>query len=145
MPNEQIAAAKLLGVTLVPGDINAPPEFDAAAAAIARERPDALLLANNAVNIVLRKKILAFAIAHKLPTIAGGPHYGAMMSYGPDLADNFRIAATYVDKILKGAKPAELPVEQPTKLELIINLNIAKAIGIKIPQSMLILADEVIE
>ena len=95
-----------------------------------------------------RLRIVDFATKNRLPLIAGDRHWteaGALISYGPDMADTWRRAATYVDKILKGAKPAELPVEQPMKFEFIINLKTAKALGLTIPQSVLVRADQVIE
>jgi putative ABC transport system substrate-binding protein len=96
----------------------------------------------------LRTQISELALKSGLPTISGyreGPEAGGLMSYGPSLPDLWRRAVTYVDKILKGAKPAELPVEQPTKFELVINLKTAKALGLTIPQSLLLRADEVIQ
>ena len=96
----------------------------------------------------LRKQISELALKSGLPTISGyreGPEAGGLMSYGPSLSDLWRRAVTDVDKILKGAKPAELPVEQPTKFELIINLKTAKALGLTIPQSLLLRTDQVIE
>jgi ABC-type uncharacterized transport system substrate-binding protein len=96
----------------------------------------------------LRKQISELALRNGLPTISGyreGPGAGLLMSYGPSLSDLWRRAAGYVDKILKGAKPADLPVEQPTKFELVINLKTAKALGLTIPRSLLQRADQVIE
>ena len=95
-----------------------------------------------------RRQIAELAAKNRLPSIATHREYaeaGGLMSYGPNLADNFRRAATYVDKIFKGAKPGDLPVEQPTKFELVINRKTAKALGLTIPQSLLISADKVIE
>jgi ABC-type uncharacterized transport system substrate-binding protein len=95
-----------------------------------------------------RARIVELSIKNRLPMIYGSRDHaeaGALMSYGPDLVDNYRRAATYVDKILKGAKPADLPVEQPTKFELVFNLKTAKQIGLVIPQSMLYRADKVIK
>ena len=95
-----------------------------------------------------RRRLVDLAANNRLPTMYSyrlDVEVGGLMSYGPDLADSFRRAATYVDKILKGAKPADLPVEQPTKFELVINLKTAKALGLTIPQSVLGRADQVIE
>ena len=143
--DEQTAAARALGINLIPVEVNSPQEFESATAAILRERPDALLLANNPMNIVLRQQWAEFATAHKLPSVAGARGMGAMISYGPSPADMYKHAAIYVGKILNGAKPRDLPVEQPTTLELIINLKTAKALGLTIPQSLLLRSDEVIE
>ena len=143
--SKQAAAARKLGIALISVEINVPEDFANATATIVRERPDALLLANTPPNLLLRHQLVEFAITHKLPTVAGSAHYGALMSYGPNSSDMYRKVASYVDKIFKGAKPADLPVEQPTKLELVINRKTARAIGLAIPQSVLLRADEVIE
>jgi putative ABC transport system substrate-binding protein len=95
-----------------------------------------------------RQLVGDFAMKHRLPTVFGAKEFaeaGGLMSYAPNVPEAFRRAATYVDKILKGAKPADLPVEQPTKFELVINLKTAKALGLTIPQSVLLRADQVIE
>jgi putative ABC transport system substrate-binding protein len=95
-----------------------------------------------------RARVGASAMAHKVPTIAGNAEqvpYGLLLSYGPDFRDHFRRAAGYVDKILKGAKPGDLPIEQPTRFKLVINLKVAKALGLTVPPSLLATADEVIE
>jgi putative ABC transport system substrate-binding protein len=117
-------------------------------AAMRRERAQAAIVLGDAYTFGYREEISARAIANRLPTmweVNVLMDKGGLMSYGPDLVDNFRRAATYVDRILKGAKPGDLPIEQPTKFELIINLNTARAIGLTIPQSLLLRADEVIQ
>jgi len=141
------AAARALHVTLVHAE-HTPDEYADAFARIVHERPDALLVPNTTSNFARRRLIVDFATNNRLP----GMYYvrnfteaGGLMSYGPDFRDHFRRAATYVDKILKGAKPADLPVEQPTKFELVINLKTAKALGLTIPPSVLGRADEVID
>ena len=144
---KQSAAAQALGASLLSVELNAPLAFDRATGALVRERPDAVLLGNNPMTSLFWRELAAFAIAHRLPTMAGGREMAlvrALMSYGPSVADNFRGAAIFVDKIFKGAKPADLPVEQPTKFELVINLKTARALGLTIPQSLLLRADEVI-
>jgi putative tryptophan/tyrosine transport system substrate-binding protein len=123
-------------------------EYEVALAKMSRERMGAVILLPHPFYFRDRKQIAELALKYRLPTIyeyADYPAAGGLMSYGPSLPDNFRRAATYVDKILKGAKPADLPVEQPTKFELVINLKTAKALGLTIPQSVLARADEVIQ
>jgi putative ABC transport system substrate-binding protein len=115
---------------------------------MAREKAGAVIVGEDASLIQQRRQIAELAAKNRLPSISGYREYaeaGGLMSYGQNLADNFRRAATYVDKIFKGAKPADLPVEQPTTVELIINRKTAKALGLTIPQSLLISADKVIE
>ena len=117
-------------------------------AQILKERPGALLVLADRIFLHNRALIMDFAAKHRLPGVYAYLELveaGGLMSYGPSYADMHRRAATYVDKILKGAKPADLPVEQPTKFELVVNLKTAKALGIKIPQSVLLRADEIIE
>ena len=116
--------------------------------AIIREHPDGLLLLVDPFTISQRARIVEFAVEQQLPTIYESSDFvdvGGLISYGPNINDLFRRAATYVDKILKGAKPADLPVEQPTKFELVINMSAAKALGITFPDSILLRADKVIE
>ena len=111
-------------------------------------RPDGLAVVVDPITITAAPKIAELAAAHQLPAVYQAREFvtaGGLMSYGPSLKDNFRRAATYVDKIIKGAKPADLPVEQPTKFELIINLKTAKALGLTLPESLLARADELIE
>ena len=146
--SEQDAAAKALGVSLLRLQMNTPQDFDATIATIVRERPDALLLSPNPTNLILRNNLAEFALKQRLPTMAARREEalaGMLMSYGPSLTDESRRVAVYVDKIFKGAKPADLPIEQPTKFELVINLKTAKALGLTIPQSLLLRADEVIQ
>ena len=143
----QSAAAQALGMTLLGVELNSPQAFDTASAAALRERPDAMILGRIPVNHLSRREIAAFAIAHRWPTVCGSRDEavaGILLSYGPSFVDMFRKVGLYVDKIFKGAKPADLPVQQPTRFELVINLNAAKAIGITVPQSLLLRADEVI-
>ena len=141
------AAARALRITLIHAE-HTPDEYTDAFARIVRERPDALLVPNTTSNFARRRFIVEFATKSRL----AGMYYvrnftedGGLMSYGADFRDQFRRLAVYVDKILKGAKPADLPVEQPTKFELVINLKTAKALGLTIPPSLLARADEVIQ
>jgi putative ABC transport system substrate-binding protein len=145
---ESVGAARTLGVELQSLEIREPPDLDAALEAATGRHADALVAVEDPLTSDLRKKVAEFAIDHRLPTISGLRVFadsGALMSYGADLADIIRRSVVYVDKILKGAKPSDLPVEQPTKFELVINLKTAKALGLAIPQSLLATADEVIE
>jgi putative tryptophan/tyrosine transport system substrate-binding protein len=123
-------------------------QFDAAFARISQEKAQALYVVEDPIFFAHRANLLALASKARIPTIhelRRWPEAGALMSYGPDLHDLFRRAAFYVDRIFKGAKPADLPVEQPTKFELVVNLKTAKALGLEIPATMLALTDEVIE
>jgi len=113
-----------------------------------RAHTDAVILGENTRFRAHRRRIADLAVMHRLPMIVAAKEYaeaGGLISYGTDYPDLFRHAATYVDKILKGAKPADLPIEQPTKFELVINLKTAKALGLTIPPSLLQQADQVIE
>jgi putative ABC transport system substrate-binding protein len=141
-------AAKALGVELLFVEARSPAELDGAFAEIARKRVDSLVLFDDAMFIAESARIATLAARLKLPTMSGTsglPESGGLVSYGPNRLDLVRRAATLVDKILKGAKPANLPVEQPLKFDLVINLKTAKALGITVPQSVLISADRVIE
>jgi putative ABC transport system substrate-binding protein len=143
------AVAKSLGIVLRRVDAATPAELTTALAAIQASSAEALILPNDPMLSNERSQILNFALAHRLPTvfenILSTDQLGVLLSYGPDLMENPRLAAGYVDKILKGANPADLPVQQPTKFLLAINLKTAKAIGLTIPPRILDLADEVIE
>ena len=123
-------------------------EFDGAFTAMVQRRVGAFVLLPDPVSLSHRVEIAELASKHRLPAMYGLREHveaGGLMAYGVDLRHNCRRAATFADKILKGAKPATLPVEQPTKFELVINLKTAKALGIKIPNSILVRADRVIE
>lgn len=142
------AATKALRIDLLIVEARTPADLEGAFDEIARQPADSLLVFDDAMFISIASKISILAAKLKLPTISGIsalPENGALMSYGPDRMDMLRRAATLVDKILKGAKPADLPVEQPTKFEMVINMNAAKVLGIKIPQVVLLRADRVIE
>jgi ABC-type uncharacterized transport system substrate-binding protein len=146
---EAEAAARALGVRLQTLEARNPQEIDSAFAAMTRERAGALLIFPDPIFGNQRRQIAELAAKRRLPAIYGGtPEYaeaGGLMVYSPNILDLTRRAATYVDKILRGAKPADLPVEQPTNFELVINLKTAKALGLTIPQSLLQRADQVIQ
>src|SRR2546428_1559578 len=142
------AAAHKLGLTLKLMEVRNADALARAFAVLEKERPDALTMLFDALTTGYRRLVGDFAMKHKLPTVFGAREFaeaGGLMSYAPDIAEGFRRAAFYVDKILKGAKPGDLPVEQPTKFELVINLKTAKALGLTIPQTLLLRADQVIE
>ena len=141
-------AAPRIPVSVRPFDIRGPEDFNSVFRDIIKERLNGILVIGGPVNVIHQKRIIEFAAAQRLPAISITRDYvadGGLMSYGPNLADNIGHAATYVARILKGAKPADLPVEQPTKFELLINLKTAKALGLTIPPSLLLRADQVIE
>ena len=140
-------AARKLGVTLLSTEAQRLDDLEHAFESMIREHAAAIVLLGDAVLFTYRTEIGGMATKHRLPTISNAKEWteaGLLLSYGVGLVDLFRRAATYVDKILKGAKPADLPVEQPTKFELVINLKTAKAVGLTIPPSLLGRADEVI-
>jgi putative ABC transport system substrate-binding protein len=144
---EAKSAAPALGLAVRSVEVRDASELNVALEAFARERPEALVLADP-FTVSQRARIVEFAAEHRLPAIYENSDFveaGGLMSYGPNISDLFRRAATYVDKILKGAKPGDLPIEQPTKFELVINLKTAKALGIVVPLSLLARADEVIQ
>jgi len=141
-------AARILRVAVQPLGVREPDDFDMAFSAMTRERPDALFLVTDALTTLNRKRILDFAAEHHIPAMYEFGFLvrdGGLMSYGADSDDIFRRAAVYVDRIFKGAKPGELPVEQPTRYYLLVNLKTAKGLGLTIPQSLLLRADEVIQ
>jgi putative ABC transport system substrate-binding protein len=141
-------AARALGIALQSHEVQGPKDFGAALAAIAEERPDALLVLQDAVTMQQRNEIIDFAIQKRLPSMfqeKGWAAAGGLMSYGENLSSMYRRAAYFVDRIFKGAKPADLPVEQATKFDLVLNLRTAKAIGFTFPDSILVLADEAID
>jgi putative tryptophan/tyrosine transport system substrate-binding protein len=141
-------AAKTLGIALQSFEIRSPADLDGAFAAIREQRPDALLTLGDPLTVTIRAPLTEFARKERLPTMFTHRQFvqaGGLISYGANFPDLFRLAAGYVDKILKGANPAELPVQQATKFELFLNLETAAALGIKIPASILAAADEVIE
>ena len=141
-------AADGLGVQLQYLEVGAPKDIETAFRAVSKERADAVLVLGGPVLFSQRKQVIELALKSRLPTIYARPEYvedGGLVFYGPSYTDLFRRAATYVDKILKGAKPADLPVEQPKKFELIINLKTAKQIDVMIPPNVLVRADKVIK
>ena len=142
------AAARVLGLTLQPVSARRPDEIGDAFAAMSRARANGLIVLEDPIFMVVRVRIADLAATARLPAIYGIHEHteaGGLMSYGPSLPDLFRRAAGYVDRILKGANPADLPVERPTKFELVINLKTAKALGLTIPQSLLVRADHIIQ
>ena len=145
---EQDAAARALGVSFLRVSMNTPEEFGKATEAILAQRPDALMLSPNTTNFLKRRDLAEFAREYRLPSIAAQREHadaGALMSYGASFDAILRTTARFVDQILKGARPGDLPVEQPTKFDLIVNLKTAKALGLTMPPSLLVRADEVIQ
>ena len=145
---ETQGGAQLLGVTLHSVTIQSPDDFDPLFAAMTRDRPESLLVLADTVTVANRQRTVEFAAKNRVPAIYEARTFvdsGGLMSYGVDFADHYRRTAIYVDKILKGTKPADLPVELPTKFEFVINLKTAKALGLTIPPSLLQRADQVIE
>ena len=142
-----LGTAKALGLEVAPHEIRREEDIAPAFEAF-KAHADALYLVDNALVIANRTRIIALALSARLPTFVGNREYvqaGGLMSYGPNYSDLFRGAADFVDKILRGAKPGDLPVEQPTKFDLVVNLKTAKALGLTIPETFLTRADEVIE
>src|SRR5205085_743614 len=142
------ATEKTNSVKVSPAQASTASEIEAALVLMKQERPGALIVLPDPFFLTQARRIAELAAQHRLPTMfwdRDAVESGALMSYGQNLAEHYYRAATYVDKILKGAKPGDLPVEQPTKFELVINMKTAKTLGIKIPQSILQRADRVIE
>ena len=142
------AAGPKLSLRIQPVPVRSATEYESAFSSIVRERADGVLVLSTPLFIAGAKQLAHLATAHKLPSLFGPSHNvqaGGLMSYSPDRAEQWRGAAIYVDKILKGAKPAELPVQQPTKFELVINLKTANALSLTVPPSLLSRADKVIE
>jgi putative ABC transport system substrate-binding protein len=145
---ETQTGGQTLGIEVQSLEVRDPDDFDGTFEAARRQRPDALITVEDPLTVDHRKRIADFAVGQQLPSLHGVREFaaaGGLMSYGASLADLFRRAAGYVDKILRGAQPADLPVQQPTKFEFVINLKTAKALGLRIPDKVLALADEVIE
>jgi putative ABC transport system substrate-binding protein len=141
-------AARSLGAQVQVLDARNPDQLDSAFAAMTREHAAALLVLTDSVFVGQRQRVANLAARSRLPALYSQREFvdaGGLVSYGPSLSDMFRRAATHVDKILRGGKPSDIPVEQPTKFELVINLKTAKALGLTIPQSLLLRADEVIQ
>lgn len=148
MKNEAHGTAQALGAQLQFVEARRPEDFEGAFAAVVRERAEALLVLADSLFAFHRDRLQGLSSKNRLPAMYGEREYaeaGGLMSYGADILDNFRRSATYVDKILKGAKAADLPVQQPTKFEFIVNQKTAKTLGLKVPQSVLVRADEVIQ
>jgi len=141
-------AARALGLTIQSWEVRAGDDFDRVFAAMGKQRPDGLFVTRSRLMADSQKRIIGFALKSRLPSIFGireSVNAGGLMYYGADQAESYRRVATYVDKILKGAKPADLPVEQPTKFELVINLKTAKEIRVTIPADLVLRADKVIK
>jgi putative tryptophan/tyrosine transport system substrate-binding protein len=141
-------AAKTLGFTVQPLGVAESDDFDEAFAAMTRDPPDAILMVSDALTLLNRKRVYEYAAAHRLPAVYENDAYvrdGGLMSYGADATESYTRAASLIDRIFKGAKPADLPFEQPTRYLFVVNLKAAKLIGLELPPNVLALADEVIE
>ena len=141
-------AARVLGVDIKSHELRDSGDFGGVCATIAQERPDGLPVLQDALTLAHRKQIIDFTLRERIPSMFVGKEWaqeGGLISYGDLLPERYRLAASIVDKILKGAQPADIPVSQPMKFELVINLKTAKALGLNIPESFLVRADEVIE
>jgi ABC-type uncharacterized transport system substrate-binding protein len=141
-------AAQPLGVQLHAVNVRRPDELDGALSGITRERSAILIVTPSPMFFGERRRLAELAVKHRLPTVFASAEYveaGGLLAYGADLADGFRKAPAYVDKILKGARPGDLPLDQATKLRLVVNLRTARALGLAIPQSVLARAEEIIQ
>jgi putative ABC transport system substrate-binding protein len=141
-------AAPSLGMEIVPVNVRDASEIERAVAAFARVGKGGLIVTGSPLTALHRDLIIMLTARHKLPAVYSNPYFaadGGLMAYGPDLVGQHRPAARYVDRILKGEKPADLPVQVPTKYELVINLKTAKTLGLEVPATLLARADEVIE
>jgi len=148
MMSNVVVAAQALGVRLLIQEVSEPTEFESAFAAMANEHVGALFIFGDPMLGVHRARLADLAVKNRVPSMHTNRLHveaGGLMSYGPSFLDLWRRAATYVDKILKGARPADLPIEQPTKFELVLNLKTAKALGLSIPPTLLARVDEVID
>jgi len=140
--------AALSGLTIQPWEVRAADDFEKVFATLNKQRPDGLYVPDGPLMQANQKRIVGFTLKSRLPAMYSNREHveaGGLVSYGTDLADSYRRVAYFVDRILKGAKPADLPVQQPTKFEFVINLKTAKQIGLTIPQSVLYRADKVIK
>src|SRR5215475_11360973 len=145
---ETEAAGRKLGVRLRSQEVRSPKDFEGAFAEMSEQRPEVLLVVQDALTLEYRKEIIDFALRNKLPSMFVGKEWveeGGLLSYGDRLPERYRRAADLVDKVLRGTKPADIPVEQPTTFELVVNLKTAKALGLEILPMLLTRADEVIE
>jgi len=145
---ELAAAARSLGVQLLAFEVHDPTEIERVIANAAKAQVNGLIMVGSPMLLAQRSQVADLLTKHQLPAIGlwrSQAEAGVLMSYGPSIANEFRIAATYVDRILKGANPGDLPVEQPTKYEFVINMKAARRLGVKIPQSLLLRAEEVIQ
>jgi len=145
---ETQSATQRLGMTLSYHPVSTAADFDTACETIIKEHAEALVVFPGGITMSQRQQIAEFAAQHQLPSVFGWKEYveaGGLMAYGPNRVESIRRIAVYVDKILKGAKPADLPVEQPMKFELVLNLKTAQTLGITFPPTLLVLADEVLQ
>jgi putative ABC transport system substrate-binding protein len=142
------AEAKRLGLSIVPLGVHAPDDFDTAFSEMSKTPPDAIMMVTDVLTNLNRKRVMQYADEHKLPAVfefAFLVHDGGLMSYGPDVDEVYDRAAGLADRVLKGVKPADLPLELPTRFQFAVNLKTAKAIGLKVPEAILLQADDVIE